>query len=653
MIRGKYMSLVILMTMVLFACGCQAKSDASDAGSGGKLEVTMMYPMKLEHFEALVEKELSDIDLQVELTTTATLNGDSERRLRNGHGTDLVVTTLPTGAVKDYMMDLSAESFSTNYQGSVASPVMIEGQTRYLPLPGQYSGYIINKTFVDQLGLTMPGSNTELTELCEAGKAKNIGVGEDGVMIGLTVVAPSSVGTFIIGTQVPDFLGTASGIQWSSDFDGGTAGFLDAWNDSLDLLLTWVERGYLNSATLSLKAKNAMPIEERMLDGTLMLSHGNVQLLTKLNSESQQYEYVMIPYLSDEGNHPWVTSEPDGYIGINAALSAAEDSDRLDACIRVLSLLSTPEGQAAWMADTQAPSAYLLDHKTGEESLPEGIAACVTEGYIYDIQMPSNVVQYFGKSMISVLDGTLEMGAALAAVDDYCQNGSTDVDYDQTVVGSVAEDLLYENYNTRREETLIGNLVSDAVREYAKTDMAVVNGGGIRASLYKGDVLGADLSALCPYDNTIVVVEVTGEVIHAMLENSISLTTREAGIPAGRFLQVSGIAYTYRPADETNPPKLLSVTMADGSPLDPDAKYSLAITNYMAGSGGYMDNNGDGYTMLNIYSDTAPKAENVKLLEETGATYSDALKQYFYEHRDEPVKVELEGRITVAGNANE
>lgn len=44
-----------------------------------------------------MEAACQDIDLQVEPTTTVVMNGDSERRLRNGHGTDLVVTTLPTG----------------------------------------------------------------------------------------------------------------------------------------------------------------------------------------------------------------------------------------------------------------------------------------------------------------------------------------------------------------------------------------------------------------------------------------------------------------------------------------------------------------------------------------------------------------------------
>ena len=49
---------------------------------------------------------------------------------------------------------------------------MIEGQTRYLPLPGQYTGYILNKTLAAKLGKKLPESNEDLTELFRAGKAQ-------------------------------------------------------------------------------------------------------------------------------------------------------------------------------------------------------------------------------------------------------------------------------------------------------------------------------------------------------------------------------------------------------------------------------------------------------------------------------------------------
>lgn len=638
----KYISIVICLLLFIGVTGCKANK------SSAKTSVTIMYPNTLNSFEQLVEDTYPDIDLKVEFSTTATINGDCERRLRNGHGTDLVITTLPTGDVKNYMMDLSATEFSTSYQSTVTNPIMIDGKTLYLPLPGQYSGYILNKTLTEQIGKPVPKSNSELLTLFDSGKEQKIGIGDDGSMFGIDTVDASAIGSYIISTRVPDFLGLMDGIKWMDAFQENTASFSGIWNDSLDIMLTCVEKGYLNSSSISLKKTNAIPVKDLMKDGKLMLSYGNVRLLTELENETDKYEYIMLPFLSEQGNSPWVISSPDGYIGINAELNKKGNKDKLNACQRILELLSTQAGQDAWISDTKAASSYLTGYEDKDNTVPKGLEGCVSGGYIYNLQMPSKIIQYFGQNMISVLNGEKNMTDALAAVDDYYHNGSAEVDYDQSIVGSVEEDLLYENYNTRREETAIGNLVADAVAEYTGADIAFVNGGGIRASLYQGDVLGADLNAVTPYSNTIIVIEANGNVIYETLKNSVSLTSRDSDVPSGRFLQVSGLHYSYKPIYNNKPAELLSVTLPDGTPLDPNAKYSIAINNYMAGSSGYLNNNGDGYTMLNIFSDDIPKADGIKLIKDTKATYADAIKSYFSNHQKEPVKAKLEGRITVA-----
>ena len=79
----------------------------------------------------------------------------------------------------------------------------------------------------------------------------------------------------------------------------------------------------------------------------------------------------------------------------------------------------------------------------------------------------------------------------------------------------------------------------------------------------------------------------------------------------------------------------------------------MAITDYMAGSNGYLDNNWDGYTMLNLYSDTTQKAKNVEMLKEMDATYAEALRKYFKNHSSEPIRAGLEGRIIISGEEHE
>lgn len=644
-----FLPLLAVMAVVTELTACAPGTEAApETEAGRRTQVTMMYPVSLEHFEKLAEDTYPDIDLVIERNTPTTMNGDSERRLRNGHGKDLIVTTLPTGDVKEYVLDLSAEAYADHFQSTVMSGVKIEGKTCYLPLPGQYSGYILNRTLIERMGKDLPASTQDLSDLLEEGKRQGIGIGEDGSMFGLITVDPAAVGSYIFGTQIPDFLGTRAGIEWSAGLDNGTAVFSGVWDHSLDGLIECVDKGYLNAAAIAVTRGNATPVRERMLDGTLLFSYGNISLLTELNDLSPENEYVMIPFLSGSGNKPWTFSIPDGYLAVNKALAdGTGKEDVLAACHKILELFSTQEGQDAWIEDTSSTTSYLTGYDGGNNEVPPGLDECVREGYVYNLQVPSNIIRYFGKNMISVLNGTATMQEALAAVDGYCLNGSEEEDYNQSVVGSIAEDMLYENYNTRFEETAIGNLVSDAAAEYTGADIAVVNGGSIRASLYEGDITGADLTAVSPYDNKIIVVEVDGRVIWEMLENGISRTHQDNGIPGGRFLQVSGVCYSYRPMDGGGPGEILSVTLADGTKLDPGARYTLAINDYMAGSSGYIDNNGDGYTMLNLYGGTVPKAPGVKLLKNTGAGYIVALKEYFYNHRDEQIHAKMEGRITV------
>ena len=131
-----------------------------------------------------------------------------------------------------------------------------------------------------------------------------------------------------------------------------------------------------------------------------------------------------------------------------------------------------------------------------------------------------------------------------------------------------------------------------------------------------------------------------------MLSNGLSAMMRDGEVPGGRFLNVSGLKYSFTPATAGAPARLVDVTLPDGSPLDENEVYTIAVTEYMAGSGGYADNNGDGFTMLNVYSSDAPKAGNVKLVRETEYTFRSVLEEYIVSHNDEEIASKIEGRIT-------
>ena len=70
----------------------------------------------------------------------------------------------------------------------------------------------------------------------------------------------------------------------------------------------------------------------------------------------------------------------------------------------------------------------------------------------------------------------------------------------------------------RLKETNLGDLCADACRDQAGSDVAIVNGGGIRAELKKGDITRPDILSLHPFGNMLSVIEVTGKQLLDALE---------------------------------------------------------------------------------------------------------------------------------------
>ncbi len=91
----------------------------------------------------------------------------------------------------------------------------------------------------------------------------------------------------------------------------------------------------------------------------------------------------------------------------------------------------------------------------------------------------------------------------------------------------------------RTQETAIGNFCADALRAVLGSDIAFVNGGAIRADIYRGDVTYNALLKVFPFNNSVCTATMTGSQIMDALEVSTRVLPKENG----GFLQVSGIKF--------------------------------------------------------------------------------------------------------------
>jgi len=180
----------------------------------------------------------------------------------------------------------------------------------------------------------------------------------------------------------------------------------------------------------------------------------------------------------------------------------------------------------------------------------------------------------------------------------------------------------FGNSEIRKTEAALGNLVSDSMlwaTEGLEVDFAIQNGGGIRSDLTEGPINKKLIYEILPFDNSVMVVDMTGAEVQEMFDFIPTIPRGKGGFP-----QVSrGVKFTVDfTSGETRD---ISI---NNEPIDPGKTYKVATNSFMAAGGDSYDMMTNGYQY------------------DTSKFQRDALIDYI-EYLDGIVSPEIEGRITV------
>ena len=194
-------------------------------------------------------------------------------------------------------------------------------------------------------------------------------------------------------------------------------------------------------------------------------------------------------------------------------------------------------------------------------------------------------------------------------------------------IGDLSVDLIKRDENgndlSRTGENGLCELAADAFRSAGKTQAALIGAGTVRTNLEAGEVTYKDVVDILPYCNEVIMTEVSGQMLLDALEFGVSFLPDEAGA----FPQVSGITFRINKGIESSvrineKKQFLSVdgeyrvsdVKVDGKDLDPEAIYTLAISDYLF-------TGGDGYTMF----------EDAKIISSTKLPDNEVVMKYIEE----------------------
>ena len=175
------------------------------------------------------------------------------------------------------------------------------------------------------------------------------------------------------------------------------------------------------------------------------------------------------------------------------------------------------------------------------------------------------------------------------------------------VVAEATADLM----RSRREESPLSNLIADSFRKKAAVDVGLQNMGGIRADIRQGPITRGAIFEVLPFQNTVVTLKMTGAQLKATL--------------AWDLMAIGGLRAEF---DTTKPAgqRLVSISLADGSPVRDDRLYTVATNDFVVAGG-------DGFAEFG-------KAQEVV---DTGQLLRDVFSEYVAELKT--VRPARDGRV--------
>ncbi|MFO7815343.1 MAG: 5'-nucleotidase C-terminal domain-containing protein [Halanaerobiales bacterium] len=237
---------------------------------------------------------------------------------------------------------------------------------------------------------------------------------------------------------------------------------------------------------------------------------------------------------------------------------------------------------------------------------------------VVEVEMADGNVENLTASLVTKEDADdVEKDEAVLAALDSIKAENEEIT--SAVVGKTSVKLNGERENVRAGETNLGNLLTDAMLAKVDADVAITNGGGIRASIDEGEVTKGEVITVLPFGNTTVVKKLTGAQLLDVVEHGLS----EYPALEGLFPQVGGMKVIFdgsRSAGE----RVIQLRI-DGEPVEHDSDYQVATNDFMAAGG-------DGYETF---------AETETVIEAGGL--EEVLMNYISEKGT--VAPEKEGRI--------
>lgn len=500
----------LLAASLLLLSGCGSSSDeASDTDSGALTWETWGGYGAHQKFLELAKEKYPDIELEFISYTGGNRTGYSWAQMRAGDIPDIFITSqiLDKDLAKEHLVDLSGYPFINDLPTSVLDQISLDGEVYLLPVNYAMYGIFYNKTLMEEHKWEVPSDFAELKALCEEIRQEGLIPGVIGTQL---TGGPFST---VFNLAKTDWFTTFEGVKWEQDFLAGDAAAKGRWEDTMDYVKQYIDIGMFHTDPQDIN------------NPELLLSYlGNrqavfctaVQTVNITEFPETGDKLGMMPFISKDGGKNIYMYSPSFYFGLSSRLTEPGNEKKLEDAVKLLSLVYSEEGQAAFIDETTPCVMSTLNSTVvPEDALIYDAHQAFLEGRAFPMTYTGweSVLPDIGQAYKEWLRSENDMDGTkcIARMDELMQQHLDQSDH--IYFCESTEDFTLE-------ET--GRLVGKALGSQSGADAAMIplgefhEGGveissGITGKLYAGKINQDIVSTICPgTDGEYTVMSMTG-----------------------------------------------------------------------------------------------------------------------------------------------
>ncbi len=547
--------LLVVLCLALLPAGFAAADEAEHE------PITLMDAQR--DYRALIElvhEKYPEINIEIRPYRGGNMSAFCKQQIETGVMPDIYSTTQAwdSALLKENLIDLSQYQVTELYNSARLQEYAVDGGVYLLPFDFSITGFLCNKSLLERNGIEIPTSFAQLRD--ETIPALN----EKGINISTVLLdLPGSAFQYFFNVGSTVFMNNLKGRAWRNAFTDLSSDTFASDNEDVKAVEAffqeWIDCGMLHyDEDVSYDHTSVLM---KFNEGETAFLIGTVKQFNQ-NEDGTGDEYVLMPWLSEDGeNNTYITS-PTRFYGLNKSLLEPGNEQKLEDALHFLEVLSSYDGYLALNGEQSTNMCSVNDFKLAEGSPYTEAMKAVAKGFSMNLIYTGwdSYLVPFGEAARSWIKGEITGDEALAILDETKRTVQTQGG--QTVYANVTERL-----DTVQTAQLCGQMFMDATGAdaalisynvyYPEIHALWENSRGANGAVLPGGMTEEYITVFLPtgWYGTLSTMEITGKQAAELAA-------------AGADTRDTGVKYPY------------VYMTADGQPLADDETYTVVVCGY-------------------------------------------------------------------------